>query len=176
MNRDILINFIPKPTNSEVILYDTSLKDLIDVDVIKEYNDLLPIYNESAKQYLDYMKKIENYEKTINEVYLFKSNWSEEDYLYHLQNEKKTYSNLFNSIKKIENNIEMLKKKVHIVEQKIEMQTIKEDNEIENKKKNIDAQINENIEKLLNLREMQSTLKIEKKKNCRSIARKSRRF
>lgn len=169
MNRDILINFIPKPTNNEVILYDTSLKDLIDVDVIKEYNELLPVYNESARQYLDYMKKIENYEKTINEIYLFKNNWSEEDYLYHLQNEKKTYSNLFNSIKKIESNIEMLKKKVQIVEQKIEMQTIKEDNEIENKKKNIDTQINENIEKLLNLREIQSTLKIESEKIKESL-------
>jgi hypothetical protein len=37
MNRKQLINFIPKPENKDVIIYDLSLSDLIDKDVFKEY-------------------------------------------------------------------------------------------------------------------------------------------
>ena len=164
MNRDMLINFVPKPTNNEVILYDISLKDLIDVDVLQEYKELLPIFNLRTSQFIGYKNNIEDYKKAINEIYLFKKNWSENDYLYYLQNEKKTYSNIFNSIKRIESNIEMLKKKVKIIEEKITMQEIKENKDTENKKKIIDKKINENIEKLIHLKEIVSTLKIEGQK------------
>ena len=44
MNRKQLINSIPKPENKDVIVYDMSLSDLIDKDVFKEYNELLPIF------------------------------------------------------------------------------------------------------------------------------------
>ena len=95
MNRNILINFIPKPSNEDVILYNTSLKNLIDVDVLKEYSELLPIFNLRYQQYSASKNNIESFEKQINEIYLFKTNWTESDYLYNLQNEKKTYSTLF---------------------------------------------------------------------------------
>lgn len=164
MNRDILIDFIPKPSNKDVILYDTSLKDLIDVDVIQEYNNLLPIFNLCFNQYLGYKNNIQNYEKTINNIYLYKSNWSEEDYLYNLQNYKKTYSTLFSSIKKTESKIDILQKKIKMINDKIEIQIAKENKEIENKKNNIDKKINENLDKLIHLKEIVSTLKIENEK------------
>lgn len=169
MNRDILINFIPKPTNNQVIIYDTSLKDLINEDVLEEYKKLLPVFNLQMAQFLGYKNNIEDYKKKINEIYLYKKNWSEDDYLYYLQNEKKTYANIFNSIKRVESNIEMLKKKVKIIEEKITMQEIKEAKDIENKKKNIDNRINENVEKLLHLKEVASTLKIESEKIKESL-------
>ena len=169
MNRDILINFIPKPTNNQVIIYDTSLKDLINEDVFEEYKKLLPVFNLQMAQFLGYKNNIEDYKKKINEIYLYKKNWSEDDYLYYLQNEKKTYANIFNSIKRVESNIEMLKKKVKIIEEKITMQEIKEAKDIENKKKNIDNRINENVEKLLHLKEVASTLKIESEKIKESL-------
>lgn len=161
MNRDILINFIPKPTNKDVIIYDTSLKNLIDVNVMEEYKNLLPIYNLSLQKYLRYKDNIENYEKALNDIYLYKTSWSEEDYLYNLQNLKKTYSNLYNPIKKIENNIDMLQKKIKIVDEKIQIQIAKEEKEINDQKNNIDKKINENVDKLIAIKETYSTLKIE---------------
>lgn len=164
MDRETIINFIPKPTNNDVIIYDTTLKDLIDVDVFEEYKQLLPIFNLCCQQYKDYKGNIERYEKIINNVYLYKSNWGEEDYLYQLQNEKKTYTNLYGPVKKIESNIEMLQKKVKQIEDKIIIQTQKEEKEIQERKKNVDKRINQNMDKLMSLREVQSTLKIEQEK------------
>lgn len=163
MNRDILINFIPEPKNEDVILYNTSLKNLIDIDVIKEYNDLLPVFNFRYQQYLGSKNNIELYEKKINGIYLFKPNWREEDYLYNLQNEKKTYSTLFGPIKKIESNIEILQKKINMIDDKIEIQIAKETKDIEDKKKNIDKRIDELVDKIINIKEIISTLKIEEK-------------
>ena len=56
INRKDLINFVPKPKNSDVIIYDITLTDLIDVDVFYEYNKLLP-------NYLD----VKNRHKTLKE-------------------------------------------------------------------------------------------------------------
>ena len=45
MNRDELLKIIPKPTNLEVITYDTSLSKLIDIDVFENYyNDFRCYY------------------------------------------------------------------------------------------------------------------------------------
>ena len=162
MNREHLINFIPKPSNREIIIYDTSLKDLIDVDVLEEYKTLLPVFELSTKKYLEYKQSFEKYEKKLNDIYLFKSNWSEEDYLFHLQNEKKTYANLYGPIKKIESNIAMLQKKVKIFDDKIQMQIARENKSIEERKKNIEKRINENVDKLISLKERMTTLKLEK--------------
>lgn len=159
MNRDILIGFIPTPTNKDVIIYDTSLKDLIDVDVMQEYKNLLPTYNLYCQKYLECKNKIENYEKELNNIYLYKSNWSEEDYLYNLQNDKKTYSILFQSIKKIENNIQVLQKKISMIDDKIKIQKAKEEKEIEEKKANINKKIDENINKLVSYKEIYNDLK-----------------
>ena len=169
MNRDALINFIPKPSNRDVIVYDTSLKDLIDVDVFQEYNDLFPVFKEKYEQYIKYKNDIESYEKEINKIYLFKSDWSEEDYLYHLQNEKKTFSNLYYPIKKIESNIEVLQKKAKMFNEQIELQIAKENKAIEDRKKNIDKRIEENLEKVVNLKDILATLKIEKEKIKESL-------
>ncbi len=162
MNRDMLINFIPKPSNEDVIIYDTSLKVLIDVDVMVEYKNLLPVFNLYSEQFLKYKNNIEHYKQMINDIYLFKTNWSEEDYLYSLQNAKKTYATLFNPIKKLESNITMLQKKVNNIEDKIKIQIAKENKEIEEKKKNIDKKINQNVDNLISLKKVYATLKIEK--------------
>lgn len=164
MDRNMLIKFIPKPSNNDVILYDTSLKNLIDVDVIDEYQKLLPVFNLSLLQFKGVKNNIESYKKLINETYLYKINWSEEDYLYHLQNEKRTYNNLFGPIKKIESNIEMLQKKIKMIDDKIEIQINKENREIEERKNNIDKRIDENVDKLMVFKELYSTLKIEREK------------
>lgn len=164
MNRQTLIKFIPKPSNNDVIIYDITLKDLVDVDVFKEYMELLPVFNISYQHFLEYENNLKEYQKKINEIYLFKPNWSEEDYLFHLQNEKKTYSNLYGPIKKIESNISLLQKKVKMINDKIEMQNAKEANDIEDKKKNIDKRINENVDKLIDLKEKYTTLNTEANK------------
>ena len=176
MNRDILINFIPKPTNSDVILYDTSLIGLIDVDVFEEYKKLLPIFNLSCQQFLGYKNNIEEYERTINQIYLYRNDWSEEDFLYYLQNEKKTYANLFGPIKRIESNIDVLQKKIKMTEDKINMQIAKEEQDLENKKNNIDKKIDDNTNKLLALKEICATLKIEKEKIKETISQNEKDF
>ena len=89
MDRKTLIDFIPKPTNNDVIIYDLSLKNLIDIDVFDEYNKLLPIYYETKKNYQYYKNNIELYEKKLNTIFLYKTNWSEDDYLLNLQNAEK---------------------------------------------------------------------------------------
>ena len=127
MDRNMLMNSIPKPSNGDVIVYDTTLKNLIDVDVFQEYKELLPIFTEKSKEFLVYMHNIENYKETLNNIYLYRADWSEEDYLFNLKNEKQTYSNLFQPIKKIENNIEILQKKLKMIDNKIELQKVKED-------------------------------------------------
>lgn len=162
MNREDLINFIPKPSNRDVIIYDTSLKDLIDIDVVEEYKTLLPVFNLCLQQYMGYKNNIEKYEKTLNNIYLFKPNWGEEDYLFHLQNEKKTYANLYGPIKKIESNITMLQKKIKMFDDKIQLQIARENKSIEERKKNIEKRINENVDKMISLKERMTILKLEK--------------
>ncbi|MGN1327643.1 MAG: hypothetical protein ACI4VQ_06200, partial [Clostridia bacterium] len=164
MNRETLINFIPKPTNKDVIVYDTSLKDLIDIDVLEEYNQLLPKYNFYYNQYLEYQEYIKEYEKKINNIYLYRPNWSEEDYLYALQNDKKAYSNLYGPIKRIENNIQVLQKKMKIIDDKIKIQKAKEEKKMNERKKEIDKKIEENIDKVVHLKEIQITLNYENEK------------
>ena len=93
MDRNMLMNSIPKPSNGDVIVYDTTLKNLIDVDVFQEYKELLPIFTEKSKEFLVYMHNIENYKETLNNIYLYRADWSEEDYLFNLKNEKQTYDN-----------------------------------------------------------------------------------
>ena len=151
-NREDFIKFIPKPTNNDVILYDISLKELIDLDVYEEYKKLYAEYESKAKEYLALNKKIDEYSKKVNEAYLYKPSWTEKDYLENLQNDKKTYSILYNDIKKLENTIQISQKKIKSINQKIEIQTAKEQKEIANKKENIYIDIQKNREQLESLK------------------------
>ena len=81
MNRDDFIKLIPKPSNEDVILYDVSLKDLIDVDVPTEYAKLLPVFKETKKTFLKLKEEIDIYTETINQIFLLNPSWSEEIYL-----------------------------------------------------------------------------------------------
>lgn len=169
MTREDLINFIPKPTNQDVVVYDLSLKDIIEKDVLEEYQNLLPIYQSKIQEYKTCKANVEEYTQKINKTYLFKSNWSEEDYLFQLQNEKKTYATLYGPIKKIEGNITMLQKKVTIINDKIQMQNIKENKVIEDKKLKLEKNIDKNLDKAVSLKENIATLKIEEENLQRLI-------
>lgn len=160
MNRDDLIKFIPKPENKDVVLYDTSLKDLININVLEEYNKLYPIFINKRNKYNELKTKLDEYKKSIDSIYLFKPSWTEEDYLENLQNSKKTYSIMYGEIKKTENNILMLQKKIKAINEKIEIQTLKENKKINDKKQNIDKDIEHNREKLLNLKNYLNSYKL----------------
>ena len=160
MNRKQLINFIPKPENKDVIIYDLSLSDLIDKDVFNEYSEILPVFLRKEEEYLMLESKIKEYQNSIDNVYLFKKDWTKEDYLQALHNNKKTYSTLYNDIKKIENNIEILQKKIKNMDDKIKIQIAKEQKERENKIKNIDENIMKNKDMLLNFKDKLSYHKL----------------
>lgn len=144
INRKDLINFVPKPKNSDVIIYDITLTDLIDVDVFYEYNKLLPNYLDVKNRYKTLKEKLDQSIKEIDNMYLYNSSWGEKDYLLKLSDAKKVYSKLFGDVKKIENNITSLEKQITVANQKIELQKAKEENLIENSKKNVDERIEKN--------------------------------
>lgn len=150
MNREDFIKFIPKPENKDVIIYDMSLQNLIDIDVLQEYNKLYPVFISKKEQYINLKAKLEEYNKIIDKVYLFKRNWAEEDYLQALKNDKKTYSILYGDIKKIENNISMLQRNLKGINEKIQIQESKENKKIEDKNDALEKDIEKNKEKLLN--------------------------
>lgn len=152
MRREDFIKFIPKPENKDIILYDISLQDLLNVNVLEEYNKLFPIFIIKKEEYITYKEKLAEYQKSINNIYLFKPSWTQEDYLQSLQNDKRTYSTLYGEIKKIENNISMLKKNLKGIDEKIQIQIAKENKKIESKKEELDKNIEKEKEKLLNLR------------------------
>ena len=144
INRKDLINFVPKPKNSDVIIYDITLTDLIDVDVFYEYNKLLPNYLDVKNRYKTLKEKLDQSIKEIDNMYLYNSSWGEKDYLIKLSDAKRVYSKLFGDVKKIENNIASLEKQITVANQKIELQKAKEKNLIENSKKNVDERIEKN--------------------------------
>ena len=150
MNRKQLMNSMTKPENKDVIIYDMSLSDLIDKDVFKEYNELLPVFLIKKEQYIGIENKLKEYQNAIDNVYLFKKDWTKEDYLQALHNNKKTYSTLYNDVKRVESNIEILRKKIKNVDDKIKIQLAKEEKNRDNKLANIDENINKNKELLLN--------------------------
>lgn len=160
MEREQFIKFIPKPDNKDVILYDISLSDLIDLDVFQEYNKLYPIFINKKERYIFLKKVFEEYQSTINNIYLFKPSWSEEDYLQSLKDYKKNYSIVFGEIKKIENNIKMLQKNLQGINEKINFQTAKEEKQINNKKENINISIDKNKERMLNLKNFLDSYKL----------------
>ena len=144
MNRDDFIKVIPKPTNEDVILYDISLKDLIDVDVPYEYCKLLPVFKKEKKDFLKMQKDINNYKEIINQTFLYNPSWSKEKYLEELQDNMKTYSTLYGNIKRKEDEIKILQKKIEAINEKIIIQKNAEEKEDEERQQNIDNEIENN--------------------------------
>lgn len=160
MNREEILKIIPKPKNEDVIVYNTELINLIDVDVLKEYYNIFPIYKIKKENYILLKEEIEQYEKSINNIYLYDKSWNELDYLEMLKKEKKTYSTIFSDIKKIENNIQILEKKYKNINEKIEIQRNSDEKKIEDKRKNIDNEIKETKEKILKIENVLEGFKI----------------
>ena len=144
MNREDFIKFIPKPSNEDVILYDVSLKDLIDVDVPNEYHKLLPIFREEKKKVATFKKEIDTYKTTIEQSFVLDPSWSEEMYLQQLQEDTRTYSMLYGNIKKRENEIKICQKKIDSINDKIIIQKNKEKQEDEKRLLNINDNIEDN--------------------------------
>lgn len=136
-----IINLIPKPKNEDVIIYDMSLKDLLDKDVFGLYQEALKLYKLKVEKY----KKIEQlrteYENNIDGIYLYNKSWKEEDYLSMLQNLKKTYNTVYKEIKKTEDNITILERKVKNINEQIDLQRQKDLQEIEGRKHDIESDI-----------------------------------
>lgn len=144
LNRKDFMKFIPKPDNKDVILYDNELQDLLDVEVLEEYNKECQLFFQEKEEYISLSETFKEYEKFVNSMYLYQKKWNEEDYLGILQNDKKTYSKLYSEIKKTETNISILQKKAKVMQEKIDMQTKIEERNLQEKKDNIDITI-ENI-------------------------------
>ena len=153
LSRQQLIKFIPKPKNEDIIIYNTELKDLIDVNVFEEYEKVIYDFLNKKREYLLIKEKIKEVEDFINNMYLYNPSWTKEDYLIKLKNDKKTYSILFDEIRKKENNIDILQKKLRVMNEKIEMQEQKENKEIKKRKDNIDNDIEKDKNSLLTLKE-----------------------
>ena len=152
MNREQFIKFMPKPKNQDVIVYDIDLKNLLDVDVLLEYEKLYPQFVEKKQQYIITKKRIEEYQNNIDNVFLSNPKWSEKDYLEALHNDKKTYSILYSHIKKVESKLQTAIKKAQNMEEKIQIQLAKEEKQINSKKETIDKEIEKNKTDLLMFR------------------------
>lgn len=153
MNRDRILRIIPKPTNTEVIIYDTNLKDLLDVDVFKEYKEEYNNYISKKQQYDTLKEEVQQYLNTINKAYLYNTSWDEGDYINMIRNEKKTYSTMYSDIKKIEDKISVSEKKLKAIEEKINLQKIKDHKKIEEEKQNIDDNIEKNKKKYFQIKD-----------------------
>lgn len=169
MNRDELLKIIPKPTNLEIITYDTSLSYLIDTDVFENYYKDLSDFKIKKENYILLNNEIKDYEIKLKNIYLYNSKWNEEDYLEMLQKDTKQYNTLYNNINKIENQIEILNKKYNSINEKIEIQRAKDIKNIENKKQNIDDEIKDNKEQIQNLKIKLDDLKIDLEKINKKI-------
>ena len=162
LNREQLIKFIPKPKNEDVIVYDIKLSDLIDIDVFQEYeNNINPFLNKQQEFHL-LQTKIKQMENFINNVYLYNTSWSKEDYLIKLRNAKKTYSTMYKDIKKSEDKILVLQKQLKLKNEQIAMQEAKENKKIQNKKQNIEDEIQKDKSNLLNLKDRMSFYVLQK--------------
>lgn len=144
MNREDFLKIIPKPTNEDVILYDISLKDLIDIDVPNEYLKLLPVFKEAKNNLKKLKEEIDAYTERTNQMFLVNPSWSEETYLQKLQDDMRTYSTLYGSIKRKEEEIKICQKKIDAINEKILVQKSKEEKDNETRNENINNEIEEN--------------------------------
>lgn len=153
MNRESFIKIIPKPSNEDVILYDISLKDLIDVDVPAEYSKLLPVFKEEKSNFLNLKEEIKAYRENIDQVFLLNPSWTQEIYLQKLQEDTQTFSLLYGNIKRKEEEIKIMLKKIEGINDKIIIQKNKEEKEYEEKKLNINNKIEENKTNLIKFKD-----------------------
>lgn len=153
MERNDLLKFIPKPENKDVIIYDISLKDLIEINVEEEYIKEINNFKLKKDEYEISKKAIEQYQNIINNIYLYKKNWSEENYLSFLQDDKITYSKLYGDVKKLENKITILNKKIADIDYKIKIQIAKDTKSIQETKEKIEDEIGKNKEDLQKLKD-----------------------
>lgn len=161
MQREDIIKVIPEPKNEDVIVYDLTLKNLLDINVFEEYKNILSEYKIKKENYILMDEELKQYESTINNVYLYNKKWNEKDYIEMLQKDKKTYSVYFNDIKKIENNIQILEKKYKILNEQIEIQRNKESKEVETKRKNINNEIEDAKKNIIKFNTQINNLKAE---------------
>lgn len=162
-NREDVFKIIPKPQNEDVIIYDKSLEDLLEVDVLTEYNKLILEYQNKTQKINELEEKLNNYKFFIDNLFLYNKSWNENDYIDMIQKEEKVYANFFKEIKKIESNIEVLKKKYKTLNESIEIQKQKEQKEIDKKKQELDDEIDERSEKNFEFKNKIKELKQEKK-------------
>ena len=111
MERHDLLNIINKPRNEDVIVYDTELADLIDVDVFKEYYNDYAAFKLKKENFILISNEIKEYEKSMDNIYLYRKDWNEIDYIEMLKKDKQQYSTLYKDIQKIENQLQILEKK-----------------------------------------------------------------
>lgn len=156
LNREELMKFIPKPKNEDVIIYNTELSDLIDIDVFQEYEKDIKPFLQKRDDFNVIKLKIKEMENFINNVYLYKPSWSREDYLIKLKNDKRTYSTMYKDIKKDEDNLLILEKKLKTMNDKIAIQEAKENKKLQDKKQNLDDEIQKDKNNLENLKEKMS--------------------
>ena len=169
MERKDIIKIIPEPKNEDVIVYDLTLKSLLDINVIEEYKKILADYKIKKENYILMEQELEQHKISINNIYLYNKKWSEKDYIEMLQKDKKTYSTYFNDIRKIENNIQILEKKYKILNEQIEIQRNKELKEVETKRKNINNEIEETKKNITKLNTQKNNLKLEYDRYLRQI-------
>lgn len=169
MERKDIIKIIPEPKNEDVIVYDLTLKSLLDVNVIEEYKKTLAEYKIKRENYILMEQELEQHKISINNIYLYNKKWSEKDYIEMLQKDKKTYSTYFNDIKKIENNIQILEKKYKILNEQIEIQRNKELKEVETKRKNINNEIEETKKNITKLNTQKNSVKLEHDRYSKQI-------
>lgn len=142
INIDILLSKIEKPNNQDVIAYDPNyLIDLLNINVQKKYPDLLKKYKQEFKSYQLEEQKMQDYDKKLNEFYLFNTSWTEYDYLTKINESKKTYAILYSNINANEKKIKALKSRLEILKQSLEdqkaIQQLNFNKQIENNKRQI---------------------------------------
>lgn len=152
MERHDLLNIINKPKNEDVIIYDIGLSELIDVDVFQEYYNDYAAFKLKKENFLLISDEIKEYEKSLNDIYLYKKNWTEIDYIEMLKKDKQQYATLYKDIQKIENKMQILEKKYISTNEQIEIQRAKDLKEIEDKKNNIDEENEKLKENITNVR------------------------
>ena len=128
--RKNIIKLVRKPTNQDIIYYDSKFIDLINVDVEKLYYDELKKYRELEKQYLEVKSKIDDYNERVNNLNLI-GKMSELEYMSKIQELEIKYAKEYKEIKILENKINTYKNKIVDLKNKIEIQKAKE---IEDKK------------------------------------------
>lgn len=128
--RKNIIKLVRKPTNQDIIYYDSKFIDLINVDVEKLYCDELKKYRELEKQYLEVKSKIDDYNERVNNLNLI-GKMSELEYMSKIQELEIKYAKEYKEIKILENKINTYKNKIVDLKNKIEIQKAKE---IEDKK------------------------------------------